>query len=326
MLSLDDARALMRGASCWVLTDGKMGDVAQCLGVAERLGLTAEQRVVSPRIPYAWMMPWGPVDPRDLLNNPTGPIGAPFPDLVIASGRRAVPYLKHIKSTSQSKTLTVFLKDPRTGPTAADLIWVPEHDRLRGPTVLATLTSPHRISPEALAQARAKPTPWQADGRRLVALILGGNSKDFRFTHEDNERFFGKVQSIIVEGAQIIATGSRRTPPRLAQKISALIKQSGGYFWDGTGENPYHAILAHAQAIIVTADSVNMVGEACVTGKPVLVYRPTGGSQKIDHFLRKLEEHGAIRPFQGRFEAFSYEPMDSTPDIAIAIAQRFAAR
>jgi mitochondrial fission protein ELM1 len=34
--------------------------------------------------------------------------------------------------------------DPRTGTNSADLIWVPEHDRRRGPNVLSTLTAPHR--------------------------------------------------------------------------------------------------------------------------------------------------------------------------------------
>lgn len=326
---LERARTAVAGATCRILTDGKMGDVVQCLGVAERLGLTPEQRIVRPRAPWHLAMPWGPIDPNEAADQPESPISPPFPDIAIASGRRAAPYLRAIKQASGGKTLTVFLKDPRSGTQTADLLWVPEHDRLRGENVLVTLTSPHRIAPEALEAARAKPTPWQADGRRLVALVLGGNSKDFRFSHEDNERLFGKLQMLIREGAQIIATASRRTPARLRQKITDLVQNNGGYFWDDQGENPYHALLAHAEAIVVTADSVNMVGEACATGRPVLVYTPTkrlriGGSRKLDHFLNRLEGVGAIRPFQGRFEAFSYEPQDSTPLIACAIAELFA--
>ena len=38
----------------------------------------------------------------------------------------------------------------------------------------------------------------------------------------------------------------------------------GSYFlWDNQGDNPYHAMLGLAEQIIVTADSNNMVGEAC---------------------------------------------------------------
>ena len=84
--------------------------------------------------------------PADRPDRAGSPIAPPFPDLVIASGRRAAPYVKAIKQASGGRTFTVILKDPRTGGSAADFLWVPAHDRLRGDNVLATLTSPHRIS------------------------------------------------------------------------------------------------------------------------------------------------------------------------------------
>src|SRR2546421_10133950 len=125
----------------WILTDGKAGDVVQCRGVAEAVvaaaGGAIEERIVRPRPPFVWAMPWGPPDPRD-----RAALAPPWPDLAIASGRRAAAYLRALKQRSPG-TFTVFLKDPRTGPGAADLIWVPEHDRLRGDNVLATPTSPH---------------------------------------------------------------------------------------------------------------------------------------------------------------------------------------
>jgi uncharacterized protein len=83
------ARRAVAGASCWVLTDGKAGDEAQCLGVAERLGLMAEPRHVKPRPPWVWLMPRGPIDPAEAPDRPGSPIAPPFPDICIASGRRA---------------------------------------------------------------------------------------------------------------------------------------------------------------------------------------------------------------------------------------------
>ena len=42
--------------------------------------------------------------------------------------------------------------------------------------------------------------------------------------------------------------------------------------WTGGDDNPYLQMLAHAQTIVVTADSTNnMVGEACATSAPVMV-------------------------------------------------------
>ena len=51
--------------SAWVLSDGKAGDEQQCLGVVEALGVTPDIRRVAPRAPFSWLMPWGPIDPRE---------------------------------------------------------------------------------------------------------------------------------------------------------------------------------------------------------------------------------------------------------------------
>lgn len=322
--TLTAARALMTGARCWLITDGKMGDIAQCLGLAERLGLAPESRVIKPRRLFAALMPWGPIDPREATSRAGSPLAPPFPDLAIASGRRAAPYLRHLKSVSGGRIFTVFLKDPRSGSRTADFLWVPEHDRLRGDNVLTTLTGPHRFSPEKLAEARTRSAPWATDGRSQLGVILGGHSKDFRFTPQDETRLLEGLRAIAASGVQLVVTPSRRTPETLATGVRALAMETGGFFWDGQGENPYPAILAHCDAFVVTADSTNMVGEAVASGRSVMVFRPTGGSRKIEQHLSGLERLGAIRPFQGRLEALTYEPIDATPGIAIAMARAYA--
>jgi mitochondrial fission protein ELM1 len=319
------ARDMVAGRSAWVVTDGKAGDVAHCLGVAERLGLAPEQRIVQPRALFAALMPRGPIDPTEAPDKPGSPLEPPFPDLAIASGRRAVAYLRALKRASGGKTFTIFLKDPRTGPDAADFIWVPEHDKLRGANVLTTLTSPHRITPEALDAARRDPPAAIAVlARPRAALLLGGDSKDFRFRPQDIARLTAEV-SMLAGEASLMVTASRRTPAALAEAIRAVVAGSGGgFFWDGNGPNPYRAMLANADAIVATADSVNMVGEAVATGRPVLLFTPSGGTAKIHRFLAGLSAQGAVRPFTGRLETYTYPPVDATPLIAITLAERFA--
>lgn len=328
--SLEEARSALRNVRCWVLTDGKAGDLAQCLGVAERLGLTPDERVVHPRAPWVWLMPhaWRlpllGVDPRETPGAAASPLQPPYPDLVIASGRRAATYLPALKRASRGRTFTVLLKDPRTSPAIADFVWVPDHDRMRGTNVLTTLLSPHRITPEALADLRANPPERIASlPHPRVAVLIGGDSKDFRYAEADIGRFREALGTLAAAGAGLMATPSRRTPPALAEAARATIEASGGWFWDGTGENPYRALLACADALVVPAESVNMVGEALATGKPVHVFRPTGRSRKIDQFLRGLDASGAIRPFMGVLESYTYPPMDATPDIGIELARRY---
>jgi mitochondrial fission protein ELM1 len=315
--------------SAWIITDGKAGDLVQCQGVAEALGVDAEIRTVAPRAPWVWLMPWGPVDPREAPGRAGGPLAGPWPDLAIASGRRTVASLRALKRASGGRTFTVFLKDPRTGRGAADLIWVPEHDGLRGPNVLATLTSPHRLSDARLAAAR------EEAGRLLpplaaprVVVLLGGDSLAYRFTRQDEERLVSLLGQLPAEGASLMATASRRSPPGLARKVEDLVGRAGGFWWTGEGPNPYAAMLATADAVVATADSVNMVGEACATGRPVLVFEPSerkpGSAAKIRRFLEGLRQHGAVREFQGHLESYAYVRLNSTPVIAAAITAAFA--
>ncbi len=324
-MSLSSVRkAGLQHLTAWILTDGKAGDEQQCLGVGEALGVTAEVRRVAPRAPFSWLMPWGPVDPREAPDRPGSPLAPPFPDLLIASGRRAVPYVRAVKRASGGRTFTVILKDPRTKNCAADLIWVPEHDRLRGPNVIATLTSPHRLSAGRLAAARAQPDRRLAAlPKPRVAVLAGGDSRHHRFTAGDIERFEKGLGQLAEAGASLMITASRRTPPALQEALRRLAA-GRGFYWDGGGENPYVAMLALADAVVATADSANMVGEAAATGAPILLFEPSGGHAKLSAFIAGLERHGAVKPFAGRLEAWPYQPFDSTPVIAAAVAAGLA--
>jgi mitochondrial fission protein ELM1 len=67
-------------------------------------------------------------------------------------------------------------------------------------------------------------------------------------------------------------------------------------FWAGPedGDNPYAGILAWADRIVVTPDSVNMISEACASGKPVHAFatRPIIG--KLGEFHRGLVDGGYL--------------------------------
>jgi uncharacterized protein len=309
----------------WVLTDGKAGDEGQCLGLAEALGLAPEIRRIAPRPAFAWAMPWGAIDPKDAPGRPGSPIAGPFPDLVIASGRRSAPYLRAVKRASGGRTFTVFLKDPRSGTRTADLIWVPEHDRLRGENVVVTLTPPHRVSPPRLAAARRSPDPRLAAlPSPRVAVLAGGPSRHHRFPDADVARFMTDLARLGESGATLMVTASRRSPPALRAALQDLVARNGGFIWDGAGENPYLALLALADVVVVTADSYNMAGEAAATGAPILVFEPSGGHPKLTAFFKGLERHGAVKPFAGRLEAWTYEPLDATPIIAEAVRSGLA--
>jgi mitochondrial fission protein ELM1 len=312
--------------SVWVVTDGKAGDEQPCIGVAEALGATPVLRHVNPRPPWAWLMPRGPIDPAESPERPSSPIAPPWPDILIASGRRAIPYLRAAKGRSPD-IFTLLLKDPRTGSGTADLIWVPEYDALRGPNVITSLTTPHRISAARLAALRASPDPRLAHlVAPRVAVLAGGDSRHVRFGAADVERLIAQLHALAAAGASLMITCSRRTPPALRDALAIVAAATGSFYWDGSGDNPYAAMLAIADAIVVTADSANMVGEATATGTAILLFELPGGYDKHLFLFNRLERYGALRRFTGRLETFTYPPLDSTVLIADAVRRALAAR
>ncbi len=296
------------GTTAWLITDGKIGDEVQCLGIADELGLEPDRRLVRPRPPWSWVTPWGPVDPNEAPRRPRSPIAPPYPDVAIAAGRRTVPYLRQVKRASAGRTFTIFVKDPYTRLGTADVIWIPEHDKLRGRNVIVTLTPAHRLRPAVFARARAEPDPWLlALPHPRVAMILGGNGVNHRFEPLDIDRLAGIAAEIAASEAGVMVTPSRRTPPEAVKAIvTALetpLREGRAFVWDGRGTNPYPQILAHAAAIVVTGDSANMVGEAAATGAPVHVYEPSGGHPKVTRYLDRLTEEGATRRWTGKLRA-----------------------
>jgi uncharacterized protein len=320
----------LAGRSAWLITDGKIGMDVQVQGVADALGLAYQLKHVAPRQPFRALSPFGPVDPREGLGRPGTPFAPPFPDLLMATGRLSIPYLRAISRKAGMRTFSVVLQDPRTGERTADVIWVPEHDTRRGPNVITTLTAAHSFTQNRLAELRRhQPDPIAALPSPRVALILGGPSGVYRFDAAEIERFARSITSFAPEAGSFLVTASRRTPPELLTAVTTAIGARPTLVWDGIGPNPYPDFLAHADVFIVTGDSVNMTGEACATGRPVYVFEPGPGSPKFARFHAALRRHGATRSLPetlSRIEHWSYAPLDSASEIATEIERRWLAR
>ncbi len=256
--------------------------------------------------------------------------GPPWPRVAIATGRASIPYIRALKRKAGAAVFTVVLQDPKTGSNTADLVWVPEHDRLRGVNVLTTPTAPHSFTAARLATLRAAMSPEIAAlPHPRITVVLGGKNGVYKFTDADDDRLAAALSSLGKLGANFMITPSRRTHRRLVQAAEVATRGRPRILWDETGENPYSQFLAHADALIVTADSVNMTGECCATGKPVYVFEPSAGSDKFRRFHKRLAEYGATRPLPERLTelpSWDYTPLDSAAIIAMEIERRWLRR
>jgi hypothetical protein len=320
----------LAGAKAWLISDGKAGHEAQCLGVAEALGVAYEWKRVSPSGLWRALSPWGPVSPRDRFGEPGTPFAPPWPDIAIAIGRTTTPYIRALKRKAGLKTYTVILLNPGTGAATADLFWVPEHDRRRGANVMTTLASPHIYSAERLAAIRREPNAAiDALPAPRVAVLVGGPNDRYSYPEPVVRRLVDTVRSLAGLGVGIMMTVSRRTPKSLADALAEAAQGTRAIFWRGEGTNPYPAFLSHADAFLVTADSVNMAGEAAATGRPIHVFEPAGGARKFTQFHERLRMLGITRPAPERFTEigqWSYPPLSSAAVIAEEIARRYQRR
>jgi mitochondrial fission protein ELM1 len=87
--------------------------------------------------------------------------------------------------------------------------------------------------------------------------------------------------------------------------------------------NPDLGLLALADAIVVTQDSVSMISEALATAKPVYWWPMRGHSRRLQLFVDTITRDGLARRFDGRIESWRYVPSDDTARAAAEIRRRF---
>ncbi len=322
--------------ACWVVTDGRAGMEVQCLGLAEAQGFEPRIKRIQVTRPWRWLPPRLIPDPLAAINPQGGPRGGPggdplappWPGLLIASGRQAVAPSMAIRRASRGRTFTVQIQNPVVDPANFDVVVAPRHDRLTGANVIVTTGGLNRITEARLSAAAAQFGPAFAHlPHPLIAVVLGGNNRVYRFTPAIARRLGEDLARLCrSEGAGLLVTASRRTGPGTLALLRAALEGCAAEIWDGQGDNPYLGYLALADALVVTGDSVNMVSEAATTGKPVHVVELKGGSAKFARFHQTLRETGATRPFAGRLESWSYPPLRDTEAAAAEIRRRLAAR
>ena len=205
-----------------------------------------------------------------------------------------------------------------------DLIVVNRHDELTGPNVLVTRTALHRATPTRLAEAAQQWAPrFEHLKRPLVAVLVGGSNGRFRLDAEVGGDLAGQLAAMMRrDGVGVTVTPSRRTDPAVTRVLTEALSPMGGYVWDGNGDNPYYGMLALADAIVVTMDSVSMVSEAVATEAPVMLAALPGRSRRNRLFTDGLLAERRVREFAGRYEVWPVKALDDTPAAAAEMCRR----
>ncbi len=306
---------ITRELSCWIVTEGMAGTENQCIGVANALGVKAKVFKVALKQPWAALSPWLGFECASTFDKDWP---APWPDLLITSGRKAVAASRFIKKQSNGHTFTLHIQDPRVAATQFDMVAVPYHDPMRGHNVVVTDAAPNKISDEALEAAKIAHPQFESFSSPRIAVLIGGKSKAYDMDDKTIKSLIADLQNIQnTHHASLLITASRRTG---SQNMSALTSAFPGgnsvHFWNGQGDNPYLAYLAYADFILVTADSVSMISDALATGKPTYIIPMPGGARRIDLFHDHIIDKGYARRFTGDLSPYHYPPLREADTIA----------
>jgi hypothetical protein len=318
----------------WLLLGEKAGDNAQVLAIAEALGWPCETRRI------AMQERWRLGKPRvraslahvDLARSDA--LEPPWPDLVIAIGRRLSSVALWIQQQSRGAARLVLVGWPRRLARRFDLVVTSAQYRSgRHPNVLQLGLPLMRVDREAVAAAaRAWEPRLAALPRPLTALLVGGPTKPVRFDAEV-ARDLARRAAAQRDGGTLYATTSRRTPAAVVEALAESLPPGSQLFrWrPDAADNPYLALLGTADRFVVTSDSITMLVEVARLGRPLAVFalppapgrfwRRIASRRDLDAIPALLVERGlAVRlgePFRAVAEA--------APDELARVAERIRA-
>ena len=281
----------------WVLSDEKPGHITQSLGLANSLGWPYEEKKLQfnllGELPNSMVK--GSVSS---LKTSSAPIaGPPWPDLLIATGRRTVPIAEWIRQHSLGRTRTVQMG--RIGTSREDHFDVgvaPEYAGLYpDPRRLETVMPLTRVCQAPLDEAAERWRNELGSGKGpRVALLVGGTNVEHEFS-PTCARELGEAVKTMVDtiGGSVLVSTSRRTSKAAAEALLSALGSScaHAYVWQRDKENsdnPYMGYLALADAFVVTGESASMLAEACTTRKPVAIFPLPERSAGISTWVRFL--------------------------------------
>jgi uncharacterized protein len=231
----------------------------------------------------------------------------PWPDLVISCGRKGALAAMGMRYLAQQvpgiKTRFIHIQDPQVTSDHYDMVIAMAHDKITGANVIKTRFALHAVTPQGLEAACAQFAPQFAPyAKPYIAVLLGGSTNKYTLKRRYMHKMIEELKRTLSQSSgSLLITPSRRT----GKSNVALLKESfafaegdnKAYVYDFTGENPYAGMLALADFIIVTNDSVNMMSEAYATGKPVYILPlPGHRGTKPARFAEALIRDGLAKP------------------------------
>lgn len=258
----------------WAVLSYRSGENTQILALARELerrgGWTLDIKRLDYRAAGVYNLSQR-IGLRGIHRHRSAPLQAPWPDLVISAGLRNEPICRWIREQGRGRTRIVFLGRSWVAPDQLDLlITTPQY---RVPAHRRVLQNRLTLHPVTTSMLSAAADEWRGEFASYpsprAGVLLGGSVGPYVL----GDRAIQRVADYLARSHHnsALISSSSRTTPGLAQHLATQIdKPAFVYEWrPGDDRNPYPGILAVADEIVVSGDSIAMLSEAVATGKRV---------------------------------------------------------
>jgi uncharacterized protein len=262
----------MKFPRIWVIGGHRRGDNAQAWALAEELGLPFETR----KLRFNWLfwlrgkfMGASPVSVERELRETT--LVPPWPDLIILAGKRTVPIARWVQAQSGGRTRLVLVGHPRVSPELFDLVYLTrQYLTPSGPSIrLQPVTmSRYREPPKVTSQERS----WlDSLPRPHWLLMLGGETRHWKMRPKTiADVAAGLARRAHKAGGSLIVVRSGRTSDEVLDETETRLGGEDCEWRVVRHDFPRFAVLLDdAEMLFPTADSISMISESVITGKPV---------------------------------------------------------
>ena len=297
-----------------LLTQGMHGMVSQVEGLAKALGLSYKHQNIE--LKSFWNLIPPKISPisENLVKNKF----VCDCKVIISCGRKSVIPSIALKKRMGNQIFNIHIQDPKISFKHFDLIISPEHDNLKAENIINTTGAIHYLTKKEILD-NSQYLQIESDKRReLVAFIIGGPNKYYKYSEKQIHELFNKVKTLFTpDKFKIIVIPSYRTTENIL-KMAFNTFNVDHHVVKTIDKKAYLSALAISNYIVVTCDSTSMISEAAITGKPVYIammksLKPTGRFKK---FYSQLSDLGITRELEDRIESWSYNSLNEVSRIA----------
>ena len=162
------------------------------------------------------------------------------------------------------------------------------------------------------------------ENKEYFSLILGGPTKHYEYSLENIKNILEKFKKLLItNNLQGIVIPSMRTPKEIISFTKEFLGNENLVI-EKVDKKAYLSALGLAKFISVTCDSISMISEAALTGKPLYIVEiPT---KKNDYRFKKFRDLfnklNITKNLNEKLETWHYESLNETIRIAEEIKKK----